>query len=74
MRKMIGFSLKYNPLKANSSYPTTDDSNHKYKVDNGLLKYKSRMVLSPTSSWKAKIMNELHATPAVGHNGVLKTY
>ncbi|KAM1682258.1 hypothetical protein ACFX13_040051 [Malus domestica] len=45
-----------------------------YHLDNGLLKYKSRIVISPNSTWKLKLLTEHHSTPAAGHQGVLKTY
>ncbi|KAM1884963.1 hypothetical protein ACFX14_037698 [Malus domestica] len=46
----------------------------KYSIDNGFLCYKQRVVLSPTSMWRAKIIEEHHATPTTGHQGFLKTY
>ena len=45
-----------------------------YHIDNGLLKYKSRIVINPHSHWKLKLLEEHHSTPAAGHQGVLKTY
>ena len=45
-----------------------------YHVDNGLLKYKSRIVLSPTLIWRDRVLTEHHSTPTSGHEGVLKTY
>ena len=38
------------------------------------VKYKSRIVLSSSSPWKFKLMEEHHSTPAAGHQVVLKTY
>ncbi|KAM1116280.1 hypothetical protein TB2_006707 [Malus domestica] len=46
----------------------------KYTVDNGFLLYKKRVVLSPHSVWRRKILEEHHCTPSAGHQGVLKTY
>lgn len=47
--------------------------NSQYQVENDLLRYESRIVLSPTSPSKARIMEEHHATPAAGCNEMLKT-
>ncbi|KAM2104973.1 hypothetical protein ACFX1R_015519 [Malus domestica] len=46
----------------------------KYQIDNGFLKYKNRIVLSPTSPWRFKLFEEHHCTPSAGHEGFLKTY
>lgn len=46
----------------------------KFKFDNDFLRYKSRIMISPTSPWKAKIIEEHHDTPIAGHQGELKTY
>lgn len=40
-----------------------------FHIDNGFLKYKGRIVLRPTSSWKSKILEEHHCTPTSGHQG-----
>lgn len=45
-----------------------------YHVDNSLLKYKSKIVLSPNSTWKSKLLAKYQSTPAAGHQWVLKTY
>ncbi|KAM1427967.1 hypothetical protein COP1_020133 [Malus domestica] len=47
---------------------------YRFQFDNGFLKYKGRIVLSPTSSWRDKIFNEFHSSPLAGHEGFLKTY
>ncbi|TQD70994.1 hypothetical protein C1H46_043477 [Malus baccata] len=46
----------------------------KYQLDNGFLKYKNRIVVSPTSPWRTRIFEEHHCTPSAGHEGFLKTY
>ena len=46
----------------------------RYHFANGFLRYKNRIVLSPTSSWRAKFFEEHHCTPSAGHAGFLKTY
>ncbi|KAM1413887.1 hypothetical protein ACFX2I_005733 [Malus domestica] len=45
-----------------------------YHIDNCLLKYQSRIVISPNSTGKLKLLAEHHSTLAVGHQYVLKTY
>lgn len=45
-----------------------------YHIDNGFLRYKSRIVLGPDSPWKLKVIEEHHSTPSAGHQGILKTY
>ena len=45
-----------------------------FHLDNGFLKYKGRIILSPTSGWKPKVLEEHHSTPTAGHQRVLKTY
>lgn len=49
-------------------------STFKYQVDNGFLKYKNRIVLSPHSIWKDKIFAEHHAFHTTGYEGFMKTY
>lgn len=46
----------------------------KFHIDNGFLKHKGRIVLSPSTTWKLKVLEEHHTTPTTGHQGVLKTY
>ncbi|KAM1172602.1 hypothetical protein ACFX2G_023167 [Malus domestica] len=53
---------------------TRDSTLGKYTVENGFLLYKKRVVLSPHSEWRSKILEEHHCTPSAGHQGVLKTY
>ena len=53
---------------------TTHPALAKYSVDNGFLCYKKRVVLSPDSQWRNKLMEEHHCTPTAGHQGVAKTY
>lgn len=46
----------------------------KYKVDNGFLKYKDRIVLSPNSSWRQLVFEEHHSSLSASHLGFFKTY
>lgn len=48
--------------------------NLRYQMDNGFLKFKHRIVLSPHSSWRTKLFEEHHSSPTAGHEGFLKTY
>jgi hypothetical protein len=43
-----------------------------YSMQDGLLQYDGRIVVSPDSPWHIVILNELHASPAAGHSGYLK--
>lgn len=43
-------------------------------VDNGFLKYKDRIVLSPNNSWRQLVFKEHHSNLYAGHPGFLKTY
>lgn len=52
----------------------TTPSLAKYSIDNGFLCYKRIVVLSPSSQWKHKILEEHHSTPVAGHQGVVKAY
>lgn len=52
----------------------TPPSLAKYSIDNGFLCYKRIVVLSPSSQWKHKILEEHHSTPVAGHQGVVKAY
>ncbi|BBH02927.1 transposable element gene [Prunus dulcis] len=56
--------------------PSLSTTNHllKFHIDNGLLKYNSRIVLSPDSIWKTKVFAAHHSVPTAGHAGFLKTY
>lgn len=46
----------------------------RFHIDNGFLKYKHSIVLSPLCLWRDKVFVELHASPTAGHEGFLKTY
>lgn len=48
--------------------------NLRFHVDNGFLKYKNMIVLSPHNQWRQRIFDEHHRNPVVGHTGFLKTY
>lgn len=55
----------------------TQDPNSKvskFHIDNGFLKYNSRVVLSLVSSWRKMVIEEHQSTPIAGHQGILKTY
>ena len=51
-----------------------DTSSSNYHYDNGFLKHKGRIVLSPTTDWRDKIFHEHHSTLMAGHSGFFKTY
>lgn len=52
----------------------TSTSLAKCHFDNGFLKYKGRIVLSPTSCWRDKVLFLHHCMPVAGHSGFLKIY
>ncbi|CAL8175631.1 unnamed protein product [Prunus armeniaca] len=56
--------------------PSLSTTNHllKFHIDNGLLKYNSRIVLSPNSIWRTKVFAAHHSVPTAGHAGLLTTY
>eukprot|EP00253_Pinus_taeda_P010515 PITA_10515 len=45
-----------------------------YSCQNDILRYKDRVVISPTSTLKSHILAELHSSPIAGHSGFQKTY
>ena len=53
-----------------------DDPNQgsRFKWRNGILWYRGRIYLSPTSWFKTKVLIESHDAPTVGHVGFFKTY
>ena len=54
------------------------DSNHPsqagYSLQNGLILYKNKIYLSPTSSLIPLLLQQLHDNPIGGHSGYLKTF
>ena len=50
------------------------DSHPSYTIENGKLHYKERLVLSSTSVWIPKLLQEFHTTPTGGHSGIFKTH
>ncbi|XP_070677805.1 uncharacterized protein [Malus domestica] len=66
--------LKKKELVVGKEFDALPLVTYKFQFDNGFLKYKGRIVLSPTSSWRDKIFTELHSSPLAGHEGFLKTY
>lgn len=50
------------------------DSHPSYTIENGKLHYKGRLVLSSTSVWIPKLLQEFHTTPTGGHSGIFKTH
>lgn len=64
---------KQEVITPTSSASSTSQASHNH-IDNGLRKYKSRIVINPYSHWKSKLLVEHHSTPAVGHQRVHKTY
>ena len=45
-----------------------------YSWKDDILRYKDRVVISPTSALKTHILAELHSSPTIGHAGFQKTY
>lgn len=50
------------------------NSSKGYSWQNDILRYKDRVVISPTSTLKRSILAELHSSPIAGHSGFQKTY
>ena len=46
----------------------------RFRIYKGFLKYKNRIVLSPSNSWREKVFDELHSSPTASHEGFLKPY
>jgi len=45
-----------------------------YTWQDNILRYKDRLVLSPSSALKSRLLNELHSSAIAGHSGFQKTY
>ncbi|KAJ8629802.1 hypothetical protein MRB53_023125 [Persea americana] len=45
-----------------------------YSMQNGILRYKGRIVLPSSSPWCIKILHDFHHGPLGGHSGFLPTY
>eukprot|EP00253_Pinus_taeda_P030421 PITA_30421 len=45
-----------------------------YSWQDDILRYKDRVVISPTSTLKSRILAELHSSSIAGHSGFQKTY
>lgn len=45
-----------------------------YSYVGGVLRYKGRIVVVPSSLWCGKLLHEFHSTPTAGHSGFLRTY
>ena len=45
-----------------------------YSWKDEILRYKDRVVISPTSTLKTRILEELNSSPTAGHAGFQKTY
>ncbi|KAM1132447.1 hypothetical protein FF1_046837 [Malus domestica] len=56
--------------ETNATTPTSSN----YSFQNGFLRYKARILLSPSSPWRTKLIEAYHSIPAAGHQGVIKTY
>ena len=50
------------------------NSSKGYSWQNDILRYKDRVIISPTSTLKSRILAELHSSPIAGHSGFQKTY
>jgi hypothetical protein len=44
-----------------------------YKMQDGILFFKGRIVISPTSALKNEILQEFHSSKFAGHSGILRT-
>ena len=51
-----------------------NNNNDRYKVLEGIIYYKYRIYLVPSSSLKEKILKKAHDSPLAGHLGFFKTY
>eukprot|EP00253_Pinus_taeda_P005972 PITA_05972 len=45
-----------------------------YSWQDDILRYKDRVVISPTSTFKSRILAEMHSSPIAGNSGFQKTY
>lgn len=45
-----------------------------YSWQDDILRYRDRIVISPTSTLKSRILTELHSSPIAVHSGFHKTY
>jgi len=45
-----------------------------YSWQDKVLRYKDKVVISPTSTLQSRILAELHSSPTAGHSGFQKTY
>ena len=63
-----GLSQLISQLQA---YP---NSTKGYSWQDDILRYKDRVVISPTSTFKSHILAEMHSSPIAGHSGFQKTY
>jgi hypothetical protein len=50
------------------------DQNPKFEWKNGILWYKDKIYLTPSSKFKIKVLKESQSSPAAGHVGFFKTY
>lgn len=58
----------------NSNDIDSDPQLSKYHIDNGFMKYKSKLVISPDSNWRKKTVWRTSLPLMAGQKGVLKTY
>ncbi|TYK11165.1 transposon Tf2-1 polyprotein isoform X1 [Cucumis melo var. makuwa] len=57
--------------EANSDVAQQDS---KFKICNGMLKYKDRLVISQSSKLIPQVLHSYHDSAVGGHSGVLRTY
>jgi len=53
---------------------TNLETHENYTQENGRLHYKGQMVISGSSSWIPRLLNEYHTTLLGGHAGIFRTY
>lgn len=49
-------------------------SKRHYSYEQGILRYKGRIVVVPSSPWCSRLLNDFHSSPTGGHSGFLRTY
>ena len=51
-----------------------EQNDSKFKIQNGMLRFKNRLVISKTSILKPSISQTYHDSALGGHSGFLRTY
>jgi hypothetical protein len=61
-------------IKLKQEISATPDSKPGFVVQQGILLYHGRLVISPKSPSIRWLLEEFHCTPSGGHSGFLRTY